>query len=100
MFFRDCYPRGQDVSKRDSTRYEICRIAALEKFTANLTNILDNFNEIHSFHSFISPQKIKEFYRCLILLNSQETRKDLFRISVAKDYLQNAAEICYLGKSI
>jgi len=45
-------------------------------------------------------QYIKEFYRCLILLNSQETRSNAVRVSVAKDYFQNAAEICYLGKSI
>lgn len=45
-------------------------------------------------------QYIKEFYRCLLLLNSQETRDNALRISVAKDYFQNAAEICYLGKSI
>ena len=42
---------------------------------------------------------IKEFYRCLILLNAQETSYQGLRISVAKDHFQNAAEICYLGKS-
>ena len=42
---------------------------------------------------------IKEFYRCLILLNAQETSSKQLRISVAKDYFQNAAEICYLGES-
>ena len=43
---------------------------------------------------------IKDFYRCLLLLNSQETHINDERVSVAKDYFQNAAEICYLGKSI
>ena len=41
----------------------------------------------------------KEFFRCLILLNAQETRVNQLRLSVAKDYFQYAAEICYLGKS-
>ena len=40
----------------------------------------------------------KEFYRCLIILNAQETKDDLLRLSVAKDYFEYAAEICYLGK--
>ena len=41
---------------------------------------------------------IKEFYRCLILLNAQETSDEEQRVSVAKDYFQNSAEICYLGE--
>ena len=86
IIFRDCYPRGQDISIRDSTRYEICRRAMIERLEAD-----EN-------HVFGDSSFIKEFYRCLILLNSQETRDNTIRVSVAKDYFQNSAEICYLGK--
>ena len=94
IIFRDCYPRGQVVSIRDSTRFEICRSAMIEKQDSLGCSGRSTINPVVG-----NCPYIKEFYRCLILLNAQETRDRGLRISVAKDYFQNAAEICYLVES-
>ena len=89
---RDCFPRGQTVKVRDSTRYEICRRALNESVELFLEQEpgVDSTN---------ANNFLYEFYRCLILLNAQDTLSPSLKISVAKDYFQYAAEICYFGES-